>query len=121
MAYDENLGTRIATVLSSLNIRYIEKKMFGGLGFMISDKMCVGVIKDELMIRVLDDNYEQVLAMPYARPMDFAKRPMKGFLYIGKEGLVNDMSLQNWIELALEFAEKGVLKSKKKKKAGSQL
>jgi TfoX/Sxy family transcriptional regulator of competence genes len=117
MAYDEQLGVRIADVLSDLDISFTEKKMFGGLGFMINDKMCVGVIKSELMIRVLEDDFEKVLAMPHARPMDFVGRPMHGFLYINREGFANQDLLQGWIRLALEFAEKGVLKSKKKKKA----
>ena len=116
MAYDEQLGERVARMLTALGIRYTEKKMFGGLGFMINDKMCVGIVKSDLMLRVIEDKFEEVLEMPETRPMDFAGRPMRGFVYVDPGGFGDDRSLKRWIDLAIEFGEKGVVKSKRKTK-----
>lgn len=115
MAYNEHLGHRIAQILADKEVEFSEKKMFGGLGFMLNDKMCFGVVKDELMLRVLDNRYEDVLSMPHARPMDFTGRPMTGFVFIENEGFASDGQLERWLDMGIEFAEKGVVKTKKKK------
>lgn len=117
MAFDENLGNRIADALSRVQVPYEEKRMFGGLAFMIEGKMCIGVVGNEIMLRVLDEKFDNVLAMPNVREMDFAGRPMKGFVYIAKDGFVSDADLEQWIDLATEFGKLGVVKSKKTKKA----
>ncbi len=115
MAYNENIGIRIAQALAAREVDFVEKKMFGGLGFMVNDKMCCGVVKDELMLRVMEDRYEEVLEMPHVRPMDFTNRPMKGFVFVEPAGLENDAQIKQWLNLGLDFAENGVVKSKKKK------
>lgn len=79
MAYDEKLAERIRESLADKR-GVIEKKMFGGVAFMLKDKMFVGIIKDDLMVRVLLEREAEALEKPHARPMDFAKRPMKGFI-----------------------------------------
>src|SRR5687767_15106868 len=116
MPFDEALGERVANSLRRAGLDFREKRMFGGLGFMINDKMCVGVVKDELMVRVLDERYDEVLQMPYARQMDFAGRPMKGFVYVSRDGVAGDKELQKWIDLGIEFAKFGQVKSKKTSK-----
>lgn len=115
MAYNEQLGQRIAQILMDDAVEFSEKKMFGGLDFMLNDKMCFGVVKDELMLRVLDSRYDEVLSMHHARPMEFTGRPMTGFVFIENEGFATDGQLKRWLDMGLEFAEKGIVKSKKKK------
>jgi len=116
MPFDESLGRRVAAALDSSNIEYAEKRMFGGLGFMINEKMCIGVAKDELMVRVLDEKFDEVLAMPNVRPMDFTGRPMKGFLFVEPAGIKSKTSLLIFVKLALEFGRFGKVKTKKKER-----
>jgi TfoX/Sxy family transcriptional regulator of competence genes len=103
MAYDENLAQRVRQALSGQD-GVIEKKMFGGLAFMLHGNMSVGVEKDRLMVRVGPDRYDKALARPHARPMDFTGRPMKGFVYVPPEGLHTDAALQEWVHMGVEFA-----------------
>jgi TfoX/Sxy family transcriptional regulator of competence genes len=112
MAYSENLANRIRDRLSDVsNIE--EKEMMGGLAFMCNDKMCVGVIKDELMCRIDPDLFETVLEKDGCRPMDFTGRPMKGWIFVDEYGMKNKSDFDFWIELALDFNKKA--KSSKKK------
>ena len=103
MAYDEKLAERVRLVLEGQE-GVIEKKMFGGLAFMLYGNMSVGVEKDRLMVRVGPDRYEDALARPHARPMDFTGRPMKGFVYVPLEGLNTEADLQEWVGMGVEFA-----------------
>jgi len=114
MAFDEQLGHRISNLLERRSVKFDEKRMFGGLGFMINDKMCVGIVKDELMLRVLDEKYEHVLAKPNVRKMDFTGRSMRGFVYIDGGGFQTDEQLDEWLDLAVEFGKLGIVKGKKK-------
>ena len=81
-----------------------EKKMFGGLSFLLGGKMCCGVVKDDLVVRVGPDRHDEAVAELNARPMDFTGRPMKGFVYIGPEGCGEDEALSKWVERGVEFA-----------------
>ncbi len=102
MAYDEGLAERLREVFAgSTDVE--EKKMFGGLAFMVRGSMCVGVTGDELMARVGPDQYDEALTLPDARNMDFTGRPMKGFIYVGTDGIESDDSLSGWVERCLEF------------------
>lgn len=83
----------------------VEKKMFGGLSFMVKGHMCCGVVGDELMVRVGPDGYEAALERPHARPMDFTGKPLKGFVYVAAQGFSTQSTLERWIRLALEFVE----------------
>jgi TfoX/Sxy family transcriptional regulator of competence genes len=103
VAYDEQLAQRVRQALGSQD-GIIEKKMFGGLSFMLHGNMSVGVEKDRLMVRVGPDRYEEALARPHARPMDFTGRPMKGFVYVPLEGLSTDADLKVWVQLGVDFA-----------------
>jgi TfoX/Sxy family transcriptional regulator of competence genes len=115
MAYNEELSIRIKKLLIDQNENFVEKKMFGGLAFMINDKMCIGVVKDQIMLRVMDEVYETLLDVNGVNPMDFSGKIMKGFLFIDPEAFQTNKNLLRWINFGLEFAEKGVVKSKKKK------
>lgn len=113
MAYSEKLATRIRGRLADLpNIK--EKEMMGGLTFMFNDKMCVGIIKDELMCRINPDIYEAVLEKKGCRPMDFTGRPMKGWIIIDEHGMKNKKDFDYWIGLALDFNKKAKPYKKRK-------
>ena len=102
MAYDEGLAERLRVVLAQRE-DIVEKKMFGGLAFMVRGSMCVGVSGDELMARVGPDQYDEALTLPHARHMDFTGRPMKGFVYIGTEGTESDDGLGGGVERCFGF------------------
>lgn len=103
MAYDEILAERIRTLLFRRK-GITERRMFGGLAFMVGGNMACGIVKDELMVRVGPDGYDDALAQPHARPMDFTKRPMRGMVYVGTVGFRTDEDLKAWVERGLRFA-----------------
>jgi TfoX/Sxy family transcriptional regulator of competence genes len=103
MAYDETLAARIGTILASHD-GLTERKMFGGIAFMLNGHMCCGVTRSDLMVRVGPDAYEDSLAQPHARPMDFTGRPMKGMIYVGAAGYQDDASLRAWVDRGVAFA-----------------
>ena len=115
MAYSVKLEERITNLLKSKK-DLVKKKMFGGVCFMLKDKMFCGIVKDDLMVRCLEDDYESLLKKPHARQMDFTGKPMKGFLYISSEGIKTDAKLNKWIDTGIEFALKSLPKKKKSKK-----
>jgi TfoX/Sxy family transcriptional regulator of competence genes len=114
MAFNEILANKIAELLLNENIIFEEKKMFGGIVFMINNKMCLGVVKNELMLRVLDEKFEDVLELEYAYPMEFTGRKMKGFILVEERGLDTIKAMQKWIDLGIEFSKSGIVKSQKK-------
>lgn len=103
MAYNEFLADRIRQLLNERHVAFEEKHMMGGLAFMVDDKMCVGVVKDNLMARVGEDAYEHCLKQPGAREMNFTGKPMKGFVFVDEEGTDMDDDLDYWIELCLDY------------------
>ena len=102
MAYSEQLAERIRAVLAGHD-KLTERKMFGGLAFMLCGNMACGVIGDELMVRVGAEQQESMLAQPHARPMDFTGRPMKSMVFVGSDGL-ESASLATWVERGLAYA-----------------
>jgi TfoX/Sxy family transcriptional regulator of competence genes len=114
MAYNEKLADRIRERL--VDIPDIEeKKMMGGLTFMVNGKMCVGIIKDELMCRIDPVIHNTVVEMNGCRTMDFTKRPMIGYILVDDTGMRTNKEFDYWIGLALEF-NKYAKASKKRKK-----
>lgn len=103
MAYDEALAARIRDKLRRRK-GVTEKKMFGGLCFLVNGNMACGVVKDELMVRVGKDAHDETLRIPHARPMDFTGRPMRGMLYVGRAGIDGDEGLGEWLDRAVRFA-----------------
>jgi len=103
MAYDEGLAQRIREVLGE-RPGVSEKKMFGGLCFLVHGNMCCGVVGDELMARVGKDAYEECLGLPSAREMDFTGRALKGMIYVSVEGVEEDDDLASWVERGAGFA-----------------
>ena len=105
MAYDETLANRIRAQLKLFPEEFTEKRMFGGLSFLFQGKMTVGIVKDDLAVRIIDAKMETELANKYVRPMDFTKRPMKEFVYVSPEGFKSEEQLLHYIELGLEHAK----------------
>jgi TfoX/Sxy family transcriptional regulator of competence genes len=103
MAYDEFLGERISNLLRKNGVKFEEKRMMGGLAHMVDGKMCVGVVQEKLMVRIDPEMYETALSKKGCRPMDFTGRPMKGFVFVGPEGIDDEEQLEYWIAWALEF------------------
>ena len=111
MAYDEKLAERIRKLFARR--RGIgEKKMFGGITFLVNGNMCCGVVDGELMVRVGPDGYEQALAHPHAREMDFTGVPLKGMVYVSARGVQNGKALRAWVERGVTFARSLPRKSK---------
>lgn len=113
MPYNEFLSDRIAQFLKEQHVAFYEKKMFGGLCFMVDDKMCVGINDNELMARIGPEKYEEALSKKGCSEMTFTGRPLKGYVYINDEGTDLDDDLAYWIQLALDFNP--LAKSSKKK------
>lgn len=114
MAYSEALADRVRERLSHVD-EVQEKAMMGGLTFMVRDKMCVGIIKDELMCRIDPELHLMAVERPGCRTMDFTKRPMKGYIMIDESGMATEKDLDYWINLALDFNHRA--KSSKQKKS----
>ncbi len=114
MAYDEKLNDRIREAICNLpNVE--EKHMFGGTCYMVNGKMCIGVVKDEMMCRIDPDLYEEALGKNGCREMVFTGKPMKGFVFVSHEGIKTKTQFDYWIDLCLEFNKKAKASKKKKK------
>ena len=114
MSFNEKLANRVRSILIDIP-KVEEKKMMGGLTFMVNNKMCVGILKDDLMARINPAAYESALEKSGCREMDFTGRPMKGFLFISPDCTKTKEDLNYWIGLALEY-NKFAKASRKRKK-----
>jgi TfoX/Sxy family transcriptional regulator of competence genes len=103
MAYDTFLAERVERLYQEKRVPFIAKKMFGGVCFLVNDKMCAGVLKKELMVRIDPVINEEVLKRPGAKPMDFSGKSMKGFIMVEPEFIDLEEDLEYWIDLAIEF------------------
>ena len=119
MAFDEGLAERIRDVFQG-RLDVAEKKMFGGLCFMVQDHMCCGIVEDRLMLRVGPEQYESCLAEPHAHEMDFTGKPLKGMIYVDGAGIEQDSELKDWISKGLAFVESLPPKKPKKKKSAKK-
>lgn len=115
MAYDESLADRIRNTFKEHSTLFTEKKMFGGLCFMVDEKMCVGIVKEELMARVGETAYEPCLQKDYCREMNFTGRVMKGYVFVSPEGIDTDADLSYYIGKAIAFNPLAKASKKKKK------
>ena len=113
MAYNEKLANRVRESLIKKR-KVEEKKMMGGLTFMINDKMCIGILQDDLMLRIDPNIYESVLEKTGCREMNFTGRPMKGFVFVSEDGYKLKKDFDYWINLALDYNKKA--KSSRKKR-----
>ena len=104
MAFDESLAVRIRDALARKK-GVEEKKMFGGVGFLLHGNMLVGVWKDSLIARLGPDNHDDALLEPHVREFDITGRPMKGWVLVEPEGVEDDEQLKDWIERATKFVK----------------
>ena len=119
MAYNEKLADMTRELISQTHKNVEEKAMFGGLCFMVNDKMCVGVEKERLMVRFDPAKYDEVMEKEGCKPMDFTGKVMKGFAFVDIDVLKTKNKLYYWIKLALEYnkiANSSKKKTVKKKK-----
>ena len=115
MAYDQFLAERISQYFKEKNLVTEDKKMMGGLCYMLNDKMCVGIVKNELMARVGPEAYEQCLQKEGCTEMNFTGRPMKGYVFVNGEGIDSDKDLAYFLDLAVAFNPEAKSSKKKKK------
>src|SRR5687767_274049 len=99
MAFDEKLAEWVRTLLTDRSAAFEEKRMMGGLCFMVDGKMCVGVEQRRLMVRLDPAIHETALGRPGAAPMDFTGRPMKGFVFVDAGALESETALASWLDL----------------------
>jgi TfoX/Sxy family transcriptional regulator of competence genes len=112
MAYNEKLADRIREALVDVP-KATEKNMFGGVCFLVNSKMCIGVVKDEMMCRINPDRQEEALERNGCRIMDFTGRPMKGYIFVSDEGMKSKKDFMYWVDLCLDFNK--LAKASKKK------
>ncbi|MEP7375409.1 MAG: TfoX/Sxy family protein [Chitinophagaceae bacterium] len=114
MAYNQNLADRTREIISITHKKVEEKRMFGGLCFIVNEKMCVGVEKDRLMVRLDPARFDEVIEKEGCKPMDFTGKVMKGFVFVDIRALNTKTALEYWIKLTLEYNK--IVKVSKKKK-----
>ncbi len=103
MAYDEKLAERMRVRLKGTR-NLAEKKMFGGVGFLINGNMACGVLKQEAILRLSDDDFDAALKKNHVRVFDMTGRPMKGWVLVAPAGLSTDRALHAWMDKAVTFA-----------------
>jgi len=111
VAYDAALALRVRRILKGTP-GTSEQAMFGGMCYLVRGHMCCGIVGDTLMVRVGPDAYEEALAKPHVREMDFTGRPLRGMVYVGPAGIADATALRRWVRRGLAFA--GSLPRKKK-------
>ncbi len=116
MHYDSALADRVTDSLTARRVPFEAKAMMGGLCFMVDGKMCLGVTKDRLMVRLDPAVESSALTRPGCQPMDFTGRPMKGYVFVHPEGYESEAQLRHWLALALDFNPRA--KASKKRRAG---
>jgi len=102
MAFDNLLAERVRKILE--NDETVEKKMFGGIGFLIHGNMACGVHEENLIVRVGEERYEEILTHPLAKPFDLTGKPMTGWVEIIPTGTKRDVDLSGWVRTGLEYA-----------------
>lgn len=117
MAYDPALVERIQTLLAD-RAGVSQKRMFGGVCFLLHGHMACGVADDRLMLRVGPERHEATLALPHVVPMDFTGRPLRGFVFVQPAGFRTAAALRKWLDLALEVAATSPAEKGRPKLAG---
>jgi TfoX/Sxy family transcriptional regulator of competence genes len=107
VAYDNDLANRIRRVFGTRR-DLSERRMFGGLTFLIRGRMCCGIVGSDLMVRVSSDEYDAIVRKPHVRPMDFTGKPLRGFVFVAPPGVRTTSALRTWLtrgqRVALERA-----------------
>ncbi|MBW3581477.1 MAG: TfoX/Sxy family protein [Euryarchaeota archaeon] len=103
MAFDETLAERVRKRLDA--VPFEERKMFGGLAFMVNGHMCCGILNDRLVVRLDPDEAQKLLSRAHVSQMDFTGRPMRGYLYVAAAGLKTGAQLASWLERSVRFVK----------------
>ena len=119
MAYDQQLANRVRRAVGP-RPNVTEKKMFGGLTFLLEGRMFCGIVKDDLMVRVGPERYEAALGEAHVRPMDFTGRPMDGYIYLGPGGSRTEKAVEKWVERGAAFVATLGLKTEKPRRPGAR-
>lgn len=104
MAHDEQLAARVRALLAARDEPVAERRMFGGLAFMVSGRMAVAILGETLLVRLGADAADAALDEPHVRPMDFTGRPSRGSVYVDPAGTASDVALASWVERGVVFA-----------------
>lgn len=118
MGYNEELANRVRQAVGP-GRNVLEKKMFGGVAFLLDTKMFVGVAKDDLLVRVGPTAYEAALLEPHVRPMDFTGRPLTGFVFVGPAGSRTKHAVAKWVDRAVDFVSTLKVAPRKPKRKGT--
>jgi hypothetical protein len=104
MAYDDKLANRIRQVFGARG-DITERKMFGGLAFLCRGRMCCGIVGHDLMVRVVEDEFDDVMRGRHVRPMDFTGTPLRGFVYVAPPGFRRAAALRTWLSRGERFVQ----------------
>lgn len=115
MACDERLVERVRVALKGMRDTG-ERRMFGGVCFTLNGNMTLGVVKDELMVRVGPDRYRDALKRRHARPMDFTGKPMKGYVFVAAPGIKTTSGLTAWTRMGVDYVRTLPRKARKQKR-----
>ena len=115
MAYDEKLAERVRAALANRD-DVVEKRMFGGIAFMVRGHMSCGIVASTLMVRLAPADADDLLSEPHVRPMDFTGRPMRGFLYVDPAGTKTAATLRQWVDRATAYAQAQPVKTRSQAK-----
>lgn len=115
VAYNEELAERVRVVLAE-RTDVEEKKMFGGLTFMVAGQMCCGVLKDDMIVRIEPGDFDALVAQPHVRPFDFSGRPMQGMLYVEDRALSDPEVLRTWVRRGTDYVAAHPATGKRKKR-----
>jgi hypothetical protein len=116
VAYDEALANRVRHSLSNRQ-DVEEKRMFGGLTFMLAGQMCCGIMRDELVVRLGSDDFDSAVALEHVRPFDFTGRPSNGMVYVGHDVVDDDAALAEWVQRGVDYVVTHPRPAKSTKKA----
>ena len=122
MAYDGTLADRIRLAVGP-RADVTEKKMFGGLAFLLDGRMICSIVKNDLMVRIGPERYEAALAEAHVRPMDFTGRPMSGYVFVGPGGTRTEKAIKRWVDRGAAFVatlDGGATKKPKKARASKR-
>ena len=115
VAYNEDLAGHVRAALAD-RTDVQEKKMFGGLSFMVAGQMCCGVLKNDLVVRIEPVQFDTLVAQPHVRPFDFSGRPMQGMVYVDNGALADPEVLRTWVQRGTDYiaAHPAVAKRRKR-------
>src|SRR3977135_934193 len=102
MAFDERLADRIRALLADRS-DVIERRMFGGIAYMVAGSMCCGVVGNDLMVRVGAEHHDEAIGERHVRPMDFTGRPMRGMVYVEPAATRTSGALRSWLDRGIAY------------------